>query len=187
MAEKSCFEEFATEDISLCPQNEIQAGIAEEIYYIPVEHVASEGEMSTGKTFADSVTRTGDIVPIAGKGFKKLKLQVDLNGLKSSLVGNKGNKKTQTTLEAFLPGVRAVTLGFQKQMKNVGVILLVPDLNGQLYQVGTKLASARFDNIDADTGKTLEDNNGITLTVVSNSSPIVYEGKITTEPVLPGG
>lgn len=185
MAEQSCFENFDIEDVSLCPQEEVQAGITEEIQYMPSDHVDEEATESEATDFEGSVSLTGDIVPITGKGFKKLKMQVDLNGLKSVLVGNKGNKKVQVTLEAFLPGMRPKLVGFQKLMKNVGVILIVKDLNGNKWQIGTKDIPARFENIDIDTGKTLEDNNGATLNIVCNTYPRLYTGNIPAVPVVP--
>src|SRR5690606_30473551 len=118
----------------------VQAGITEDFYYIPADHIDTETlpnpVLETG--FAASVTVNTALIPILGKGFKKMRAQVDLNSLMTNLVGNKGNKKDQTTLNYFIPGMRDQLVGFKKKMKNVPCIVICKDRNGNNWQVGTK-------------------------------------------------
>lgn len=179
-----CFDNFEHEEVSLCPQDEVQAGIIEDLFYIPSDHVDTETlpdpQVATG--FAESVTVTTALVPITGKGFQKLRAQVDLNSLTSALVGNKGNKKNQSTVNYFLPGVRAQLVGFAKQMKNVPCIVVCKDRNGNHWQVGTKDNPVYFDNFEITTGQAVEDDNGATGTWMCNTVPYKYDAEIPLYP-----
>ncbi|MFA7448757.1 MAG: hypothetical protein WCY77_09995 [Weeksellaceae bacterium] len=177
-----CLENFQHEEILNCPNDDLQAGLAEgEIYYMPADFIASM-EMPTETTFEGSVTITEDIEPIVGKGFQKLRCQVDMNSLASALVGNPGNKKDQSTLTIFLPGFRAKLLGFKKQMKNIPATFIVKDRNGNQFLIGTTLIPARLDNFELTTGQGNEDDNGGTATIISNSTVYAYTGNITEQP-----
>lgn len=175
---KNCWEDEVIEDIGLCPQEDVDAGIAEEIYYSLVEHIKSIPAPIPAASLESYVTIEGPIVMNPGKGFAKMKLQVDLNGLKAALVGNKGNKKVQTTLEAFIAGFKAQLIGFQEKYRNARLVFAIPDANGNTWLVGDKLKAARFENIDLDTGKTAEDNNGATMNIVAVKGPRLYTGDL---------
>lgn len=175
---KNCWEDEVIEDIGLCPQEDVDAGIAEEIYYSLVEHIKSIPAPIPAASLESYVTIAGPIVMNPGKGFAKMKLQVDLNGLKAALVGNKGNKKVQTTLEAFIAGFKAQLIGFQEKYRNARLVFAIPDANGNTWLVGDKLKAARFENIDLDTGKTAEDNNGATMNIVAVKGPRLYTGDL---------
>ena len=175
---KNCWEDEVVEDIGLCPQEDVDAGIAEEIYYAPAEHIKSIPAPAAATDHASYVTIAEPIVMETGKGFAKMKLQVDLNGLKAALVGNKGNKKVQTTLEAFIAGFKAQLVGFQEKYKNARLVFAIPDGNGNTWLIGDKLKPARFENFDLDTGKTNEDNNGATLNIVANKGPRLYTAEL---------
>lgn len=173
-----CFENFQHEEILNCPNDELQAGLAEgEIYYMPTDFIQTLN-MPTSKSFEGSVTVTQNIVPIAGKGFQKLRCQTDMNSLASALVGNPGNKKDQSTLTLFLAGFRAKLLGFKKQMKNVPAVYIVKDRNGRQFLIGTILNPARLDNFELTTGDSQDSDNGGTATIISNWTVMEYTGDI---------
>lgn len=181
MAE-NCFENFVHEEVLICPNDDLQAGLSEgEIYYMPTDFISTMG-MPTETTFEGSVTISEDIEPIVGKGFQKLRCQVDMNSLTSDLVGNPGNKKDQSTLNLFLAGFRAKLLGFKKQMKNVPATFIVKDRNGNQFLIGTKLIPARLDNFELTTGQGNEDDNGGPATIISNSIVYAYTGNIPLQP-----
>lgn len=180
---ENCFENFEIEDITICPQEEINSGLVTKLDYIVDEHIKTEATASEEIDYEGSVTLTGDIEPVTGKGFKTLGIQVDLGSLAAATIGNKGNKKIQTTIEVYLPGVKAKTIGFMNAVKNLGFVILVKDKNGTQWQIGTKDIPARFETQEANTGKVIEDNNGTNLVIVADTYPRVYTGVVPYAPV----
>lgn len=184
-----CFENVPLENIETCPNEELQAGLSPKMQFSPENFIQTMTlpELTAGSTLESVVTITADIVPIAGQGFVEIDLQTDLNSFEAALVGNKGNKKDQTTLNCFIPGTKPKVLGFKKLYKNVRGIFIVKDNNSQTWIIGTKDKPAYFDNFAVNTGTGNEDNNGGTVTVVANTDPYLYTGVIPlkTEPVEP--
>lgn len=181
MAE-DCFTDVPYEDITICPNEEVQAGLSPEVYFIPKAFLGVTPFVYQTTGGIEKAAGIDNIVPAVGKGFIKLDLQVDLNSVSTALVGNRGNKKDQTTLNVFIPGTRATVLGFKKLYKNVPGIYLVKDYNGNTFCVGTDLSPAYIDNLEVTTGQGNEDNNGGTGTMMSNSNLYVYNGSIVMQP-----
>lgn len=180
-----CFDDIPYEDITICPNEEVQAGVSPVAYFLPRPFLKSGGEAPTptkagGLESAGMVTT--DIEPIDDHGFIKLDLQVDLNSVTTNLVGNRGNKKDQTTLNIFVPGTRAKVLGFKRMYKNIPGIYLVKDYNGRTFQIGTDLAPAYIDDLEVTTGQGNEDNNGGTGTIICNANLYEYTGNIELMP-----
>jgi len=178
---RDCLEEFETENVGLnCEAEDVDAGVSEYAYYALAEHVdaITLPDTTTDKSFAGSVTITDAITMVTGKHFSKIDLQVDLNELKSSYVGNTGNQKINSTYEAFIAGTNAQLVGMQKKMKNKRVVLLVPDNNGNMWLFGLKTKPARITTFDIATGKTDEDNNGATLNILTKTNLYLYKGAV---------
>lgn len=175
----NCWEEQPVETLGLCPQDEVDAGVAEEIFYSIVENVKTIPKPAEGATTLEGVVTITEAIEMeAGKGFGRMKLQADLNGLTAALTGNVGNKKVQTTIAAFIAGAKAQLYGFQERYRNAKMIFIIPDLNGSNWLVGDKLKPARFDNFDIVTGQTAEDNNGGTMNIIARKGPRLYTGVI---------
>lgn len=182
MANENCFENTALEDITICPNDELQAGLVPEVYFMPRAFLKTFKLPTTTATYASAATITDDIEAIIGKGFVKMDLQIDLNSVNSNLVGNRGNKKDQTTLNIFLPGTKAEVLGFKKLYKNLPGIYIVKDNNNKKFIVGTKDQPAYIDQLDVNTGQGPEDDNGGTGTIIANCNLYEYTGNIPLNP-----
>lgn len=183
MAE-DCFDGIPVEDVKMCPNEEVQAGLSPVVYFIPKAFLDYNSIVLPSKPFANlaaAATVVADIAPLADKVFIKLDLQVDLNSASTALVGNRGSKKDQTSLNIFIPGTRAKVLAFKKLYKNVPGIYLVKDYNGKTFMIGTYLAPAYIDNLEVTTGQGNEDNNGGTGTIMSNSNLYEYTGIIVVD------
>lgn len=180
-----CFTDIPVEDITICPNEEVQAGLSPKAFFLPHNFLES-GATAPVPTLAGGLEAAGtistDIVPKDGKGFIQIDLQVDLNSVGTALVGNRGNKKDQTTLNIFVPGTRAKVLGFKRLYKNTPGLYIVKDYNGKTFLVGTDLAPAYIDNLEVSTGQGNEDNNGGTGTIISNANLYEYTGEITMMP-----
>lgn len=176
----NCFENTPLEDINLCPNVELQAGLSPKAHFLPHPFLKSMvvPELDATATLESMGTVSEDIEPIVGKGFIEIDLQVDLNSVGTSLVGNRGNKKDQTTLNIFVPGTRAKVLGFKRVYKNIPGIFIVKDYNGKQFVIGTKDAPAYIDQLEVSTGQGNEDNNGGTGTMISNANLFEYTGTI---------
>lgn len=179
-----CMEEIPLENILVCSNEELQAGLSPKMQFIPEKDVTTltlpvvDGD----STMADAVTITAEIEAAVGKGFVEIDLQVDLNSLDDALAGNRGNKKDITTLTAYIPGVKADVVGFKKLYKNIRGIFSVKDYNGNRWIIGTKDAPAYFDNFVINTGTAQEDNNGGTVTVIANTNIYKYTGALPLKP-----
>lgn len=171
-------EEEILENIETCDNEEFQAGLSPKMQFIPERNVQTMTMpvITAASKMEDVVTITADLVPVAGKGFVEIDLQVDLNSFEDALTGSRGNKKDITTLNCFIPGAKAKVLGFKKLHKNTRAIFSVKDLNGNRWLIGTKDAPAYFDNFVVNSGQGPEDNNGGTVTVIANTCIYKYTG-----------
>ncbi len=176
-----CLEGFETENVGVnCGGEDINSGVSDYAYYALAEHVdeIEIPENNNTTSYEECVTIDTAIKMVVGKKFSRIDLQVDLNGLKSNYVGNAGNQKINATYEAFIAGVTAKLVGMQKKLLNKRLIFLIPDNNGNVWLLGTKVKPSRIQTFDIDTGKTDDENNGATVSILSKVNPYLYNGSI---------
>jgi len=177
----NCFEDMNPENIDDCANTEIPAGISEVgiRYAIHSQITTFPMPLNPGDplfTYEKAVTVTEALVFAAGKGFANLKVQPDTGEVKLDLVGNKGNKKTKSSFDFFVPGNDKKKLGFVRTLKNTPLLISVPERDGQNRFIGDKYNPAYITEAAATTGKTGEDDKGIHFTIEAYGVPIVYEG-----------
>jgi hypothetical protein len=73
-----------------------------------------------------------------GKGWTKQYITLDSNQLKADIVGERDGRGVKISFEGFHPGNRAEVLEFARVVKNLGLIMLVPDADGTYIQVGAE-------------------------------------------------
>ncbi len=189
----SCFENLENESIDSCLNKEIQAGLSEVgLYYCIHDHIAvhpmPKNFGDVGYSYETAVAISTDITFIAGKGWAKIVIQSDMGEVKVSLVGNKGNKKTKSSLDFYVPGNSKKLLGFLRTLKNVPLEFLATERDGQKRLIGDKFNPAYISEAEGTTGKGGEDDKGVQFTIESYSVPAVYEGTIQLPAVvIPGG
>ena len=182
---KNCFDATPHENLEHCPNDEINAGIATRLYYVPVAFIKTMTLPTAGADYASRVTiPTGGIVLNTGKSWKAIDIQMDEGELKSSLAGNVGNKKVKSELEFLIPGFRTEVLGFIDAYKNTPCLFAAKDANGKLFVLGNKDLGARIDSAEGTTGKKIDDNSGVTAKIVSHTKTYLYQGAITLEPAV---
>ena len=71
-------------------------------------------------------------------GWAKVYMTLESNKLKAALVGERDGKGIKIDFEGFHPGNKATTLEFARIVKNLGLIMLVPDADGTYLQVGAE-------------------------------------------------
>lgn len=176
----NCFENVPHEALDFCPNDENAAGIATRLLYIPTEFLEKLDIPTPTGDFATRVTiPEANLVIKSTKSFKGIDVLVDENELKNMLVGNKGNTKAKSELECFVPGMRPEVVGFIDTYKNVPMVCAIPDANGTIWLLGTKMNPAFFESADGTTGKKYEDNAGVTVKISANSRLHKYGGAIT--------
>lgn len=178
-----CFDNKETENLDHCLNVEVASGISEVgVYYALHSQVTTFPVLplldAEGATYESDVTVTTPLVFQAGKGFAKMKVQVDTGELKAELVGSTGNKKDKQTFDFFVPRTDKKTLGYLRSHKNSPQIFIVTDKDGSLRLVGNKECPAYIAEANATSGKTAEDEKGITFSVVSYAPVIFYEAAI---------
>jgi hypothetical protein len=126
-----------------------------------------------------------------GKGFVKVYITLDSNQLKGDVVGERDGRGNKITFEGFHPGNEAEVLEFGNKVKNLGLIMLVPDADGTFLQVGSEglpveLAPA-YDSAKLSSGR-----RGYTIKGEAYATGMyIYNAAITLkpapEPVEEGG
>lgn len=185
MPDLDCFDGTPHENIDNCPNEEISGGLSTKLFYLPVAFVETF-TLPTDTTLSGRLKLAANsIVPKTGKGWKSIDIMVEENELKAPLVGNKGNKKLTSQVEFYIPGFKTKNLGFVDAYKNTPTIYAIPDANGVFWVVGTLLHGGYIDTSEATTGKKMEDNSGVPVTVKSNAKLYALTGEITVTPDTP--
>ncbi len=177
-----CFDNIHTESVNNCPNNEITAGISTKMHYALEPHIETLTlpTITNTSTYEERITiPTTGLVPATGKGFKEVDILLDMNEITTSLVGKKGNKKSKTDLDCYIPGFKGKVIGFVHTLKNVPLIISIKDSAGQNWIIGDKINPAYIDTAEAKTGKTVEEDSGVTIKITSNAIPRMYNGTIT--------
>lgn len=116
----------------------------------------------------------------ANKGFAKIYITLDSNQLKADISGERDGRGVKVTFEGFVPGNAPKTLELMRQLKNQGVIMLVPDADGNHFQVGARGLPCELAP-SFDSGKLSSGRRGFTIKgecyatgLVLYSSPIEW-------------
>ncbi|OUJ68659.1 hypothetical protein [Hymenobacter crusticola] len=73
-----------------------------------------------------------------GLGFLRIYITLDSNQLKADMVGERDGRGLKFNFEGFHPGSKPESMEFLNIVKNIGGIMLVPDADGTLIQVGAE-------------------------------------------------
>lgn len=179
----TCFDNMEIEDLNSCTNSEVQSGISETgVYYAPHAHATTIpmplAPGDPGYTYEKATTVSTPIVFQAGKGFGKIDVQVDTGEVKVTAGGNKGNKTTKQTFEFMLKGSDERNLGFLRTHLNTPMIWIVTDRNGKKRQLGDAINPAYLSEGESTTGKTGEDDNGISFTIETYGKTIFYKSTL---------
>lgn len=176
---KNCFDDVAVENLLYCANDETDAGLSENnIYYITEKDVKTlEIPLKSGN-YKEAGTISKEIVAETGKGFVRLDCLIDENELTTALAGKTGNKKQSTSLDIFIPGIRAEVLGFIRKFKSDRLIFIVTTRDGRKFVIGNKINSAYMEDAKGSSGKGQDDNNGVSVTLTARAPLLEYTGSI---------
>jgi len=152
-------------------------------------YLALERDFATIAKAPKTGTKAGDTAIITdkhtfkdGKGFSKVYMTLDSNTLKAALVGERDGKGYKISLEGFHPGNKAEVLEFARVVKNLGLIVLVPDADGTYIQVGAEGLPVELAP-DYDSGKLSGGRRGFTIKGEAYSNGLyIYAGDIVRKP-----
>jgi len=180
-----CVDTIATEHMDYCPDQENAAGTSPtEIYGARVSDfldIIAPPKLSAATTLAEAATIVGPHTFTPPKGFFKMSVLPETGVVETTNEGEKGSRSNRNSFGATLPGVTARNKGWIRKHQNVGMIFLVPDLNGIIHQIGSKISPAYLNEATPTTGVKGGDVNGIPFKIedVQAYPAPVYTGAIT--------
>lgn len=175
----NCFDNVPHEAIDFCPNDEISGGTSTRGFYAPVAFIDKMVLPPNTGALGEALTITSENLALKSeKNWKGIDFQRDEVEIKTSLVGNIGNKKGKTELELKIPGFRPTVIDFVNRYKNVPMVFVIPDALGQLWVIGTKINGAFIETADGTTGKKADDDSGVTVKISTNSKIFKYAGTI---------
>jgi hypothetical protein len=118
----------------------------------------------------------------ATDGWAKVYITLDSNQLKAAIVGERDGRGLKITFEGFHPGNKANTLEFARIVKNLGLIMLVPDADGTYIQVGAEGLPVELAP-DYDSAKLSSGRRGFTVKGEAYATGLfLYAGDIKVKP-----
>ena len=115
-------------------------------------------------------------------GWAKVYITLDSNQLKAAIVGERDGRGLKVSFEGFLPGNRAEALEFANVVKNLGLIMLVPDADGTFLQVGSEGLPVEL-ACDYDSAKLSSGRRGFTVKGEAYATGLkIYAGDIKMLP-----
>jgi hypothetical protein len=139
------------------------AGIPQTIYLARASEVSEWPVLPQSSDQGASIDTfnllTGDLVMLTGKKLTSLYVTSETGEVKSELVGPLDGKSYKHSFEFQHPGTKEEVNGFSRFVKNMGLVMLIPDENRpEFYQVlGSKFRSAKMAKDDKTSGKKAED------------------------------
>ena len=136
----------------------------------------------TGVAAGDTAIITADHVFKPTKGWTKQYITLDSNQLKADIVGERDGRGVKITFEGFHPGNRAEVLEFARVVKNLGLIMLVPDADGTYIQVGAEGLPVELAP-SYDSGKLSSGRRGFIIKGEAYANGVyIYAGDVTMKP-----
>ncbi|MGI4833295.1 MAG: hypothetical protein ACRYFK_07520 [Janthinobacterium lividum] len=115
-------------------------------------------------------------------GFAKVYITLDSNQLKAAITGERDGRGLKLNFEGFHPGNKAEALEFFRVVKNLGLIMLVPDADGTYLQVGAEGLPVELAP-DYDSGKLSSGRRGWMIKGEAYANGLyIYAGDVKIKP-----
>ena len=115
-------------------------------------------------------------------GWAKVYITLDSNMLKAAIVGERDGRGLKISFEGFHPGNEASTLEFARIVKNLGLLMLVPDADGTYLQVGAEGLPVELAP-DYDSAKLSSGRRGFNVKGEAYATGLyIYAGDIKVKP-----
>lgn len=165
----------------------IQTGISwaflEDIETLPdpeVDDSAGDG------TFSNLMTISSNVVMKAGKKIKSCYVTLEKGSIEGDSQGEYDGMSFMNKLKFYFPGQSAVALGFSQVVKNANIIFWVPELDGQIRQVGHRGYPAKMVSAPSTTGNKSSDAKGTMFEFHSarKGPALIFTGEIEESDVV---
>lgn len=113
-------------------------GTKQRFWFAPIDYfdtIASTPAVPT--TPAELVTIADSHTFLPNKGFHKVYITLDKNGIQNEIQGERDGKSYKQTFKGFTPGSNATLDGLFGMSKNDNFICLIEETDGVVRQVGT--------------------------------------------------
>lgn len=181
----TCEDAIPLENLDFCPTAEVAAGVSEVGVYIASHFDFDEIKEPPGLDVGTSLEDIGTIAEahtfLAGRGFFKVYINPDSGLVDGAQVGEKGNLSIQNNFGFSLQGTGAKVVGLVRKYKNMPIIAIVKERDGNIKQLGSKLSPAYLLEVAPSSGQKPGDPKVTTFkfTDVQNYPAPIYAGTIT--------
>jgi len=183
-----CTDVIPIENLDSCPQDEVVAGINEAgVYGSPVKDfltIAKPKDLKTALNNEELATIAEAHTFKQDKGFHKVDFIPFTGSVDSAHVGEVGLLSLQNSLSASIKGTNARVAGYLRRYKNVGMIYIVKEKNGDVKQIGSELSAAYVFEIAATSGKKAGEAKMTTIKIMDTQDYMApnYDGAIQEFP-----
>ena len=178
------FDGLTIENINHCATEDYSAGVSAVVYYAPESFFKNITLPSQDTDMKNYVSISiDDIVFQNNCGWSNIDVLIDETELKQNLIGAIKNKKSRSSLEFFILGIKAQILGFVEKMKNEDLVFLISIPDGTSILFGNLRNFARISSVDFTSGKRYDDNSGVAVSIISNSTVYFISENLIIEPI----
>ncbi len=181
----NCEDAIPLENLDFCPTAEVAAGVSEVgvfiASYFDFDTIQAPPGLDTATSLEDAATIAEAHTFLAGRGFHKVYINPESGLVDGAQVGEKGNLSIQNNFTFSVQGTGAKVAGWTRKYKNMPVIAIVKEKNGDIKQIGSKLSPAYMLEVTPTSGQKAGDAKTTTFkfTDVQNYPAPEYAGAIT--------
>lgn len=186
-----CIDGIALENLDYCPTDEITPGVSETGVFAAMisefDTIAKPKDLKEGATLEEIATIAEAHTFKEGKGFHKIQLIPDTGLVETETVGEKGMKSFANSFSGEVRGTGAKNAGWLRKYRNVPMIFIVREKDGNVKQIGSELSPAYVTDPALSSGQSSEDKKmtEIKISDVQNYPAPEYAGTIEEFDALP--
>ncbi len=147
-------------------------------FFIPVADIATYGTITTPVVNpGDAITISGNHVPVSGKRFYKVQIEVNKGELAGEFQGDVLGGISRKEFTGFVSGASANAIAVLEKAKRENLLFFVELPDGKVLQLGTNKVPARL-RTGFQTGTNEGGERGTNVTVHSYQDTLFYKGTL---------
>lgn len=165
--------------------NNNDAGIASIVYFGEADKVRHWPQYGEEAGFESLGQVEGDLLFAIGERLYEAYVTPETGKLLTKGAGDRDGMSSDTVATIFIPGITPKNLGFFEYFKNRNIVMVVPDLDGQMRLVGSKLLPCNIVAFEADTTDVITGRKGckFDIKVIGRTAPF-YSGYVQLKPTV---
>lgn len=172
------FDNIDVQNLEVCSNEDFFSGVQTRLYYAPASFFFKIPVPVPDVDLDSEIIIDSEILLRTGKKLCHIDILIDENELKINPIGNAGKKKIKSGIDFYILGFRPSIIGFLLRCINEPLIFFIKDANGNNWQIGTALNRAFIENFEGSSGKKMEDNSGVMITITCNSPLFIYKNSL---------